>query len=60
MMSGVLTGKTGFTDEARQCLASVSRTADGKEYIMVTGHAVTKYNAVDDAVNSITRLCVKN
>ena len=53
-------GKTGFTDEARQCLASVSRTADGKEYIMVTGHAVTKYNAVDDAVNSITRLCVKN
>ncbi|MBQ7011539.1 MAG: D-alanyl-D-alanine carboxypeptidase [Clostridia bacterium] len=53
-------GKTGFTDEARQCLASVSRTADGKEYIMVTGHAVMKQNPVDDAVRSLTRLCVKN
>ena len=53
-------GKTGFTDEARQCLASVSRTADGKEYIMVTGHAIMKQNPVEDAVKSLTRLCVND
>jgi D-alanyl-D-alanine carboxypeptidase (penicillin-binding protein 5/6) len=28
--------KTGYTPEAGQCLASVSRTADGKEYVIVT------------------------
>lgn len=28
--------KTGYTPEANQCLASVSRTADGKEYVIVT------------------------
>lgn len=50
-------GKTGFTDQAKQCLASVSRTKDGKEYIMVTAHAVSKYDAVDDAVKSIKRHC---
>lgn len=31
--------KSGFTDEAKQCLASVSRTADGKEYVIVTARA---------------------
>jgi len=28
--------KTGYTPEAGQCLASVSRTEDGKEYVVVT------------------------
>ena len=33
---------------------------DGKEYIMVTGHAIMKQNPVEDAVKSLTRLCVNN
>ncbi len=52
-------GKTGYTPEARQCLVSVCRTADGKEYIMVTGYADHKDRAVDDAVDAIYRHCVK-
>ncbi len=52
-------GKTGYTPEARQCLVSVCRTADGKEYIMVTGYANHKDEAVDDAVDAIYRHCVK-
>ncbi|MBQ1212682.1 MAG: D-alanyl-D-alanine carboxypeptidase [Clostridia bacterium] len=54
-----IAGKTGYTPEARQCLVSVSRTADGKEYIMVTGYATHKDEAVNDAVNSIKKHCVK-
>ena len=54
-----IAGKTGYTPEARQCLVSVCRTADGKEYIMVTGYANHKDEAVDDAVSAIKKHCVK-
>ena len=54
-----IAGKTGYTPEARQCLASVCRTADGKEYIMVTGYANHKDEARDDAINAIKKHCVK-
>ncbi len=37
--STMFAAKTGYTLEAGQCLASVSRTADGKEYIIVTAGA---------------------
>ena len=39
--------KTGYTPEANQCLASVSRTTDGREYLIVTANAST-----DDGTSS--------
>jgi D-alanyl-D-alanine carboxypeptidase (penicillin-binding protein 5/6) len=44
----VLGGKTGFTDEAGQCLASLAEK-DGKKLIMVTGGAETRMEYIDDA-----------
>jgi len=52
-------GKTGFTDEADQCLVSVARTADGNEYLMVCGHADGKYDTVEDTVSSVKRFCLE-
>ena len=46
----VLGGKTGFTDEASYCLATVARAADGREYIAITGHASSSENSARDAV----------
>ena len=46
----VLGGKTGFTDEAAYCLATVARAADGREYIAITGHASSSENSARDAV----------
>lgn len=57
----ILGGKTGYTDEAGLCLASLAEV-DGKEYILVTAHApgsheteqyhildaVTVYNEIAD------------
>ena len=34
--STLFAAKTGYTNEAGNCLASVSRTSDGKEYVIVT------------------------
>ena len=46
----VMGGKTGFTDEADYCLASMATTADGREYILITGHASSGENSARDAV----------
>lgn len=46
----VLGGKTGFTDEADYCLATVARGAGGKEYILITGHASSGESSARDAV----------
>ena len=46
----VLGGKTGFTDEAAYCLATVARGADGREYIAITGHASSDENSARVAV----------
>lgn len=43
-------GKTGFTDEADYCLASLAVTPDGNEYILITGHASSGENSARDAV----------
>lgn len=43
----IIGGKTGYTDEAGQCLASFARK-DGKEYIAVVSKGVGKYNTVYD------------
>lgn len=44
----VIAGKTGYTDEARFCLASLATRADGREYILVTVGGSTKYAPVAD------------
>ncbi|MBQ4557293.1 MAG: serine hydrolase [Clostridia bacterium] len=40
----IFAGKTGYTTEARRCLASVAETEDGKRYILVTANG---YSAED-------------
>ena len=42
-------GKTGYTDEAGQCLASYAETDDGHRYIAVTSRGGTKWHPVYDA-----------
>ena len=46
----VLGGKTGYTVEADRCLATVAMTVDGREYILITGHASSSENSARDAV----------
>lgn len=45
----ILGGKTGYTDEAGQCLASYAQTPDGHCYIAVTSKGSGKYEPVYDA-----------
>lgn len=45
----ILGGKTGYTDEAGQCLASYAETPDGHCYIAVTSFGHGKYQPVYDA-----------
>ncbi len=45
----ITAGKTGFTDEAEQCLVTYARGDDGKEYIVVTaegGNVKTNHIAI--------------
>ena len=44
----VIAGKTGYTEEARFCLASLATRADGREYVLVTVGGSTKYAPVYD------------
>ena len=44
----LLGGKTGFTDEAKYCLASLSQGADGRRYIVVTAGGGDKYSSIAD------------
>ena len=45
----IIGAKTGFHDQARQCLASYAKAIDGKEYVLVTGHAPTDMDTIWDA-----------
>lgn len=47
-------GKTGYTPEAGQCLASYLITNDNREYILVTAKAADKETAVSDAKAAYT------
>ncbi len=49
--SEVIAGKTGYTPEAGQCLASVAKTPDGREFVLVTASAVGKYAPIYDAID---------
>ncbi|MBQ8012332.1 MAG: D-alanyl-D-alanine carboxypeptidase [Oscillospiraceae bacterium] len=45
----ILGGKTGFTDEAGNCLASYAQTSDGHTYLAVTAGGLTRWKPVFDA-----------
>ncbi len=45
----IMGGKTGFTDEAGQCLASYAQTTDGHTYIAVTAMGYSKWRPIFDA-----------
>lgn len=51
----ILGGKSGFTDEAGYCLASLAEVK-GQEYILVTAHAPQDGNNIEDAVKIYNRL----
>lgn len=44
----VIAGKTGYTEEARFCLATLAARPDGREYVLVTVGGSTKYTPVSD------------
>lgn len=48
----IMGGKTGYTDQAGDCLASMARAGDGMEYILVTAGAFSDGGNphIDDAV----------
>lgn len=46
----VIGGKTGYTLEARQCLASMAEAFDGSEYIAVTADGETKWDPIQDTI----------
>ncbi len=45
----IIGAKTGFHDQARQCLASYARAIDGREYVLITAHAPTDMDTIWDA-----------
>lgn len=45
----IVGGKTGYTDEAGQCLASFAETPDGHRYVAVTSKGAGKFSTVFDA-----------
>lgn len=51
----LLGGKTGSTDEAGYCLASLAEV-ESQEYILVTAHAPRDGNNIEDAVKAYSRL----
>ena len=55
----VLGGKTGYTLEALQCLASLAVSKNGTECILVTGFAETKTACITDAVYMHTKYTSK-
>ncbi len=53
----ILAGKTGFTDEAGNCIASFGTTDDGRQVIMVTTNAQGKWPCVFDHIHTYSTLC---
>ncbi len=47
----IIGGKTGFTDEAKYCLALLVRDTGGNEYILITGYASTPKDSARDSFN---------
>jgi D-alanyl-D-alanine carboxypeptidase (penicillin-binding protein 5/6) len=53
----ILGGKTGYTDEAGQCLATFAE-ANGKTYIMVFSGGTSKWNVVYNTLSGYSMFCV--
>ncbi len=47
----IIAGKTGFTDEAGNCLVSYATTPEGGEYILVTAKSNRNWNAIFDHIH---------
>ncbi len=47
----IIAGKTGYTPEARQCLASMAQTPDGRRFVLVTAMANERYDPIWDAID---------
>ena len=45
----VIGGKTGYTDEAKSCLALLVRGEGGEEYILITARSSTAYDSAADS-----------
>lgn len=52
--NGVIAGKTGTTPNARQCLLSVVRGSDDREYIVVLLHSLNRYADMRAIVRALT------
>lgn len=46
----VIAGKTGYTQEAHNCLASMAETPEGHRYVLVTAAALGEYAPIFDAI----------
>lgn len=47
----VIAGKTGYTVEAHNCLASMAQTPEGHRYVLVTASAIGEYAPIFDAID---------
>ena len=47
----IIGGKTGFTDEAKYCLALLVVDDDGEEYIVITANAATQKDSARDSLH---------
>ena len=47
----VTAGKTGYTSEAGNCLATYSISTTGKKYIFICGEGATKWKPIFDTIN---------
>ena len=50
-------GKTGYTTESGNCLASYAENADGEKFILVTGKASNFWKSIYDALNTYSEFC---
>ena len=53
----IFAGKTGYTHEAKRCLASAAETPDGRTFVLVTAYADGTYAPIYDAID-IYRNCI--
>ena len=52
----ILGGKTGFTDEAGNCLATFGKNDDGRNFIMVTMKSDYKWKSIFDHIHTYSTL----
>ena len=56
----ILGGKTGFTDEAGNCLATFGKNDEGRNFIMVTVKADYKWKSIFDHIHTYSTLAPKS